>query len=69
MAAAFLANALDNTIVAIATHPQWTLVVIAYSYLASGFIGLAITRFKHRGGVAATDVPQHDVDLRDSAAR
>ncbi len=43
-------------IVAIATHPQWTLVVIAYSYLASGFIGLAITRFKHRGGVAATDV-------------
>src|SRR5580765_7982956 len=36
-------------IVAIATHPQWTLVVIAYSYLASGFIGMAITRFKHRG--------------------
>jgi hypothetical protein len=43
--------------------------VIAYSYLASGFIGLAITRFKHRGGVPATDVQQHDVDLRDSAAR
>ena len=39
-------------IVAIATHPQWTLVVIAYSYLASAFIGMAITRFKHRGATA-----------------
>src|SRR5450759_1996172 len=43
-------------IVAIATHPQSTLVVIAYGYLASGFIGLAITRFRRRG---ATDAGQH----------
>ena len=40
-------------IVAIATHPQWTLVAIAYSYLASAFVGMAITRFKHRGAAAA----------------
>src|SRR3954462_2172173 len=36
-------------IVAVATHPQWTLVVIAYTYLASGFIGMALARFKHLG--------------------
>src|SRR5947208_7131328 len=30
-------------IVAIATHPQWTLVVIAYIYLGSGFIGMALS--------------------------
>ena len=56
-------------IVAIATHPQWTLVVIAYSYLASAFIGMAITRFKHRGGVPVADAEKPDADRRDSAAR
>jgi CDP-diacylglycerol--serine O-phosphatidyltransferase len=29
---------------------RYVLVVMAYTYLASGFVGLAITRFKHRGG-------------------
>ncbi len=56
-------------IVAIATHPQWTLVVIAYSYLASAFIGMAITRFKHRGGVPVADAEKPDADRRDGAAR
>ena len=37
-------------IMLIATHPRLVLVVLAYSYLMSGFIGLAITRFRHRGG-------------------
>ena len=37
-------------IVAIATHPRGVLVVLAYSYLASAFVGQAISRFKHRGG-------------------
>ena len=37
-------------IMLITTHPRFVLVAMAYSYLASGFIGLAITRFKHRGG-------------------
>jgi len=30
---------------AITTHPRWALVAIAYSYLASAFIGMAMTRF------------------------
>ena len=33
-------------IVAIATHPKLVLLVAAYTYLASGFIGLAWSRFK-----------------------
>ena len=59
-------------IVLIATHPQAMLVVIAYSYLASGFIGLALTRLRHRGAASAQAAveagqpapPEH----RDSAA-
>jgi CDP-diacylglycerol--serine O-phosphatidyltransferase len=34
---------------------QYVLVVMAYSYLASAFIGLAISRLRHRGGVSAAD--------------
>src|SRR5262249_42772511 len=37
-------------IVLIMTHPRSVLVVLAYSYLASAFVGMAITRFRHRGG-------------------
>jgi hypothetical protein len=48
------------------------LLAIAYSYLASGFIGLAITRFRHRGGSSSqipADTDQPSVpDHRDSAA-
>ena len=33
-------------IVAIATHPKAVLLIAAYTYLASGFIGMAMTRFK-----------------------
>jgi CDP-diacylglycerol--serine O-phosphatidyltransferase len=33
----------------IATHPRAVLVVLAYSYLASAFVGMAITRIRHRG--------------------
>lgn len=59
-------------IVLIATHPQAMLVVIAYSYLASGFIGLAITRFRRRGASSsqgAVETGQPSVpDHRDSAA-
>jgi CDP-diacylglycerol--serine O-phosphatidyltransferase len=57
-------------IVAIATHPQWTLLAIAYSYLVSGFIGLAITRFRRRGvETTAHASSSSDSDHRDSAAR
>ena len=37
-------------IVAVATHPRFVLVAMAYSYLASAFIGMAITRVRSRGG-------------------
>ncbi len=37
-------------IMLITTHPRLVLAVLAYSYLASAFIGLAITKFRHRGG-------------------
>jgi CDP-diacylglycerol---serine O-phosphatidyltransferase len=42
-------------IMAIATHPRGVLVVLAYGYLASAFIGQAITRFRHRGGRTVVD--------------
>jgi CDP-diacylglycerol--serine O-phosphatidyltransferase len=57
-------------IVLVATHPQAALVAIAYSYLASGLIGWAITRFKRKGAAApgAIDVGQPVPEHRDSAA-
>ncbi|HEX7486704.1 MAG TPA: CDP-diacylglycerol--serine O-phosphatidyltransferase [Vicinamibacterales bacterium] len=35
---------------AITTHPRWTFVILAYGYLASAFIGMAMTRFRRRRG-------------------
>ena len=58
-------------IMLIATHPRFTLVAMAYSYLASAFVGMAITRFRHRGGhgpETAAAAPMESIDL-DSAAR
>jgi CDP-diacylglycerol---serine O-phosphatidyltransferase len=49
--------ALALPIVAIVSHPRWTLVVIAYAYLASAFIGMAMTRFRRRG-TSDGDTPQ-----------
>ena len=37
---------------------RYVLVVMAYSYLASAFIGLAVTRFRHRGGRSLAAPPQ-----------
>jgi CDP-diacylglycerol--serine O-phosphatidyltransferase len=37
-------------IMLIATHPRFVLVLLAYTYLASPFIGMAITRLRRRGG-------------------
>ena len=42
-------------IMLIATHPKIMLVVMAYAYLASGFIEMAITRFRRRGAHTDTD--------------
>src|SRR5262245_51858525 len=61
--------------VAIWAHPRAVLVVMAYSYLALALVGMAITRFKHRGGpsvetTATPDqiAPSNQVAPRDSAA-
>src|SRR5262249_33925563 len=67
---------ISGGIVAIWAHPRAVLVVIAYTYLASAFIGMAIARFRHRGGQVPADVPISDNDAglgdraqsRDSAA-
>lgn len=37
----------------IATHPRWTLVAIAYGYLASAFVGMAISRLRRRSAPEA----------------
>jgi CDP-diacylglycerol--serine O-phosphatidyltransferase len=54
--------------VAIWAHPRAVLVVMAYSYLASAFIGMAISRIRHRGGQTAEAAPPERVESRDSAA-
>ena len=41
----------------IATHPRSVLVVLAYVYLASAFIGLAVTRIRQRGDRSPHDSP------------
>ena len=60
-------------IVAVATHPRFVLVALAYTYLASAFIGMAITRIKHRGGRGQTSdasrsAPSTEPPARDSVA-
>jgi hypothetical protein len=52
--------------VAVATHLRIALVTASYTYLASAFIGLAITRFRHRGShtAAATDTSAQNPDAR-----
>jgi CDP-diacylglycerol---serine O-phosphatidyltransferase len=55
-------------IVAIWAHPRAVLVVMAYTYLASAFIGIAFTRFRHRGGRLAENELPPETKARDSAA-
>ena len=42
-------------IVAVTTHPRFVLLVLAYAYLASAFVGMAISRLRHRDGQVATE--------------
>ena len=60
-------------IMLIATHPRFVLVVMAYTYLASAFIGLAVSRLRHRSGKGASgpggDTAAPALPSRDSAAR
>jgi CDP-diacylglycerol--serine O-phosphatidyltransferase len=57
----------------VVTHTQVVLVALAYAYLASAFVGLAFTRFRHRGPAARVDesVPSESPapDVLDRAAR
>ena len=58
--------------VAIWSHPRGVLVVMAYSYLASAFVGMAIARFRHRGESvvpAPADAAVERAKPRDSAVR
>jgi phosphatidylserine synthase len=50
---------------AIATYPRPALVVLAYAYLMSAFIGLAWTRLRRRGSPARGRQP---ADASDSPA-
>ena len=59
-------------LVLIATQPRIVLVVMAYSYLSSAFIGMAVTRFRHRGGRDRAGEPGTQPESRphsDRAAR
>jgi phosphatidylserine synthase len=59
-------------IMLIAWLHRYVLVVMAYAYLASPFLGMAMTRFRQRGGrVPPVDAtrPSADAELaRDTAA-
>ena len=59
-------------IMLITTHPQVTLVVMAYTYLMSAFIGLAVSRFRQRdsdrGSGESGPAQTSSVSSRGSAA-
>jgi CDP-diacylglycerol---serine O-phosphatidyltransferase len=52
-------------IVLITTHPRFVLVAMAYTYLASPFVGMAITRLRHRGN--PDPAAAHPLDGRERA--
>jgi CDP-diacylglycerol--serine O-phosphatidyltransferase len=58
-------------IILVTTHPQFMLVVMAYSYLVSAFVEMAVNRVRHRGRpVEAVDHATDEVrPYRDTAAR
>jgi CDP-diacylglycerol--serine O-phosphatidyltransferase len=47
-----------SALMAVATHPRFVLVVMAYTYLLSAFIGLVISRFRHRDESEERRAPQ-----------
>jgi len=57
-------------IVLVATHPKGVLVTLAYLYLASAFIGLALARLRHRGAASApTPEQRRATDQPDETRR
>ena len=55
-------------IVLVTTHPRFVLVAMAYTYLASAFIGQVMTRLSHRGDHPVEQAEAETPDDRDSAA-
>jgi CDP-diacylglycerol--serine O-phosphatidyltransferase len=57
-------------LVLVIAEPRWVLVALSYSYLASAFVGMAITRLKPRSGPIEqpTGSPTDQPVKRDSAA-
>jgi CDP-diacylglycerol--serine O-phosphatidyltransferase len=54
-----------------ASHPRVVLVVTAYSYLASAFIGMVISRVRHRGhepAAAVESLPEQHTDVAPNRA-
>jgi CDP-diacylglycerol--serine O-phosphatidyltransferase len=62
-------------IVAVATHPKAVLVAMSYAYLASAFVGLAMTRLRRRGersaigGHDTAPSSANDASTREGRAR
>jgi CDP-diacylglycerol--serine O-phosphatidyltransferase len=60
-------------IVLIATHPRFVLVALAYTYLVGAFVGMAVTRIRHRNDRGGKDDAPHAVDIdppaRDAGVR
>ena len=53
----------------ITTHPRFVLLALAYTYVVSAFVEMAVTRFRHRGGRIppeearqTTEEPEHPRD-------
>ena len=49
-------------LMAVATHPRIVLVGMAYTYLFSAFIGMALARFRHRGQAPPATVTPPEAD-------
>ncbi len=62
---------LAAALILVTTHPRYVLVATAYAYLASAFVGLALTRLRHRGGRAqpTAETPPTEATPRRSAGR
>ncbi len=54
-------------IMAVATHPRFVLVGMAYAYLLSAFIGQAMTRIRHRGTPSPEPTPTVDAPAAQDA--
>jgi hypothetical protein len=51
-------------LVLVAAEPQYSLVAMAYTYLASGFVGFAWTRLHRRHGDEAIPEPHEHRDTK-----